>query len=58
MPKRRALSNTEKFAICKKRLEPAYANEKLAEFEKRFPDENGNPVATSTLSDILEANQK
>jgi hypothetical protein len=54
MPKRRALSNTEKFAICKKRLEPAYANEKLAEFEKRFPDENGNPVATSTL----EANQK
>ena len=36
--KRRALSVLEKREICRKRLEPKHAKEKLSEFGKNFTD--------------------
>ena len=38
-PKRRALSNLQRYEICKKRLEPGQATKTLSEFGKLFPDD-------------------
>ena len=46
--KRRALSVLEKREICRKRLEPGHAKEKLSDFGKNFiDDEVGNYIDPS-----------
>ena len=52
--KRRTLSVVEKQQICKKRLEPRHAKEALSVFGAHFPDGKGEPVKTSTVSDVLK----
>ena len=55
---RRALSVTEKQQICKKRLEPQHTKESLSVFGAHYPDERGEPVKTSTMSDVLKESAK
>ena len=48
----------EKQQICEKRLDPQHAKETLAVFGAHFPDEKGEPIKTSTLSDVLKESAK
>jgi hypothetical protein len=56
--KRRALTVLEKHTICKKRQEPKHLKESLAAFGTHFPDANGDPVKSSTMSDVLKDSAK
>jgi hypothetical protein len=47
-----------KYTICKKCQEPKHLNESLAVFEAHFLDEKGEPVKTSTMSDVLKDSAK
>jgi hypothetical protein len=40
--------------ICKKRQEPKHLKESLAVFGAHFSDEKGEPVKSSTMSDVLK----
>jgi len=40
--------------ICKKRRESKHLKESLAVFGTHFPDEKGEPVKSSTISDVLK----
>jgi hypothetical protein len=42
----------EKHTICKKRREPKHMKESLAAFRAHFPDEKGEPVKSSKISDV------
>jgi hypothetical protein len=56
--KRRALTVLEKHTICKKRQEPKHLKESLATFGAHFPDEKGEPVKSSTMSDVIRDSAK
>ena len=44
--------------ICQKRQKPEHTKEKLSNFGKYSLDDQGLPVPTSTLSDILKEKEK
>ena len=44
--------------ICQKRQKLEHTKEKLSDFEKYFLGDQGLPVPTSTLSDVLKEKEK
>ena len=56
--RRRALTILEKQMICQKRQKPEHIKEKFSDFGNYFLDDQGLPVSTSILSDILKEKEK